>query len=246
MISIIVPVYNEESTIGPVLDELEALPLDKEVIVVDDASVDKTHAIVRAHGSGPIIERLHVNGGKGTAVRRGIELASGDIIVIQDADLELSPASIEALVQPIVDGTADAVFGSRFLAQAGRVPLTRRLANALLTRLTNLVYGTHLTDMETAHKAFRRSLLSDVLLTSERFEIEVELTAKIARSEARIVEVPTPYEPRSRSEGKKIKWRDGLQALWTIVKHARWRPSYEEAASLRNADSEEVAGLGER
>lgn len=223
-VSVIVPVYNEESTIGPVLDELDTLPLEKEIIVVDDASNDETQTIVNRHWSSPIIERLPVNGGKGTAVRRGIELASGEIVVIQDADLELSPSRIQALIDPIEQNRADAVFGSRFLNQGSRVPLTRRLANLLLTRVTNLVYGTQLTDMETAHKAFRQTLLDGLPLVSERFEIEVEITAKIARSGARIVEVPTPYSPRTRAEGKKIKWRDGLIALWTILRHARWRP----------------------
>lgn len=234
VISIVVPVYNEESTIGPVLDELAAVPLEKEIIVVDDASVDNTLAILHNHPTQPTVELLPANGGKGTAVRRGIELATGDIIVIQDADLELSPSRIEALVAPISSGSADAVFGSRFLDAPERVAWTRRGANALLTRLTNFVYGTELTDMETAHKAFRRSFVTGIPLIARRFEIEVELTAKLARSGARIIEIANPYQPRTRSEGKKIRWLDGLIALWTIIRHARWHP--EEGVSGRGVE----------
>jgi len=171
-----------------------------------------------------VAEHLPVNGGKGAAVRRGIHLATGDVIVIQDADLELSPDVIEELTEPIARGDADAVFGSRFLVPAENVPLTRRLANRFLTGLTNVLYATSLSDMETAHKAVRTDVARDLQLTSRRFEIEVELTAKLARSGARIVEISSPYRPRTKDEGKKIRCRDGVVALWTLLAHIRWTP----------------------
>lgn len=219
-ITILVPVFNEEATIGVVLDHLRDLHFEREVIVIDDGSTDETSAIVRGHDSQLVIEHLPENRGKGAAIRRGIELATGDIFVVQDADLEVLPANIEALVAPIITGVADAVYGSRFLEQAGHVPLSRRLANRLLTAFTNRLYGTRLTDMETAHKAIRTDVLRALDLVSERFEIEVELTAKLARCGARIAEVPSPYNPRTKDEGKKITWRDGVEALATIW---RWR-----------------------
>lgn len=221
-ISVVVPVFNEEATIGLVLDRLSALDAEKEVVVIDDGSTDATATVVRGHGSDLVIDHLPANAGKGTAIRRGIELATGDILVIQDADLELSPDVIVQLAGPIVAGDADAVYGSRFLAGGKGVPLTRRLANWLLTSLTNLLYGTRLSDMETAHKAMRLDMVRTLGLEAERFEIEVELTAKLARSGARIAEISSPYRPRTKDEGKKIRWTDGLLALRTLWRYRRW------------------------
>ena len=224
-LSIVVPVFNEEATIGSVLDRLSLIDVDKEIIVVDDGSTDTSASVIRAHSSELRIEHLPNNSGKGSALRRGIELSEGDVLVVQDADLELSPDVIKALVAPIVDGRADAVYGSRFLEGAARVRISRRLANWLLTSITNRIYGTQLTDMETAHKAIRMSLIKGLQLESKRFEIEVELTAKLARSGARFQEISSPYRPRTKDEGKKIHWSDGFLALRTLWRYRGWRPS---------------------
>lgn len=211
------------------LDHLRDLAFHREVIVIDDGSTDETGAIVRGHNSELIIEHIPENRGKGAAIRRGIELATGDIFVIQDADLEVSPHNIEELVRPILEDRADAVYGSRFLQATGRVPLSRRLANRFLTTLTNILWGLRLTDMETAHKAIRMDLLRSFDLTSERFEIEIELTSKLAGAGARFTEVPTPYDPRTKDEGKKITWRDGIEALRTIWRY-RHRSNYKKVS----------------
>lgn len=224
-VSIVVPVYNEAATIGAVLDQLAAVDLDKEIIVVDDGSTDGTADLIGRHPATLVRERLELNAGKGAALRHGFAVASGDVVVVQDADLELSPAMIHELVRPIGAGEADVVFGSRFLEDPERVSWHRRLANRVLTSLTNRIYGTSLTDMETAHKAMRRSLLGDLELRSQRFEIEVELTAKLARTGARFLEIPSPYSPRRADEGKKIRWRDGWQALRALWRYRRWTPT---------------------
>lgn len=198
--------------------------------MIDDGSTDSTATVVRGHHSDLVIDHLPANAGKGTAIRRGIDLATGDILVIQDADLELSPDIIAQLAAPIAAGEADAVYGSRFLAGGRGVPLPRRVANWLLTSLTNLLYGTRLSDMETAHKAMRLDVVRTLGLQSERFEIEVELTAKLARSGARITEVPSPYKPRTKDEGKKIRWTDGLLALNTLWRYRKWESASKDFA----------------
>ena len=233
-ISVIVPVFNEEATIGLVLDRLSALDVEKEVIVIDDGSTDATATVVRGHESDLIIEHIASNAGKGSAIRRGIELATGDILVIQDADLELSPDVIAQLAAPIASGDADAVYGSRFLSQSKDVPLSRRAANRFLTAITNILYGTKLSDMETAHKAIRLDVARSLVLESKRFEIEVELTAKLARSGARIEEISSPYRPRNRDEGKKIRWTDGVQALKTLFRYRYWTKPRAVAESSEN------------
>jgi glycosyltransferase involved in cell wall biosynthesis len=225
-VSIVVPAYNEEGTIGTVLDRLEALDLDCEIIVVNDGSTDGTAQVLAGRGN----ERVHIehkaNGGKGTALRRGFELANGDVVVVQDSDLELNPDNIPNLVAPIERGDADVVYGSRFLEKVEGLKITRRAANWLLTTLTNLVYRTHVTDMETAHKAMRRDLLDNLDLQSTRFDIEVELTAKLARVGARIIEIPSPYSPRNIDQGKKIRFSDGIhvnRCVAIAVSLSRWR-----------------------
>lgn len=223
-ISIVVPVYNEASTVGVVLDRLATLDFEKEVIVVDDGSGDDTFRVAKEHGSNPIVERFEENRGKGAAVRRGFEIACGDIVVIQDADLELAPEAIAHLLPLLMAGEADAVYGSRFLTPGAPVPLVRLTANRFITILVNAFYGTRLTDAETAHKAIRRSLLVGLDLESKRFEIEIELTAKLARSGARFAEVPSNYQPRTKGDGKKIGWRDGLVAISTILRYLTWTP----------------------
>ena len=158
-----------------------------------------------------------VNVGKGAAVRIGLTLATGEIILIQDADLELDPNELQQLIQPILSGEASVVYGSRFL-QKNRMPLSRRIANVLLTFETNVLYGTKLTDMETAYKVFTTEVLDRLELRSNRFEIEPEITAQIARLGYDILEIPISYRPRTASEGKKIKWKDGVKAVWTLIK----------------------------
>lgn len=246
-LSIIVPVFNEQATIGSVLDQLGSLSFEKEIIIIDDGSTDESRTVIQGHTLELIAEHLPTNGGKGAAVRRGLELATGEIIVVQDADLELSPAIIEQLAMPIRAGDADAVFGSRFLAPSPNVPLARRIANHVLTAITNLLYRTRLSDMETAHKAVRKDVLDRLDLESERFEIEVEVTAKLARSGARIHEIPSPYRPRRRDEGKKIGWRDGVVALRTLVKYRRWshRPT-GEIQPPATANERSFSGAGRR
>lgn len=223
-ISIVVPAYNEEGTIGPVLDRLEALDLDCEIIVVNDGSTDGTAQVLAGRGSHKVHIEHKANGGKGTALRRGFELAIGEVIVVQDSDLELDPANIPNLVAPIAEGRADVVYGSRFLTKVPGLKLQRRLANWLLTTLTNVIYRTRVTDMETAHKAFRRTYVPQLRLEATRFDIEVELTAKLARLGARFVEIPSPYQPRTVDQGKKIRFSDGLHAIRMILRWSRWKP----------------------
>ncbi|MEI7622658.1 MAG: glycosyltransferase family 2 protein [Actinomycetes bacterium] len=223
-ISVVVAAYNEEDTIGAVLDALGELDLDMEVIVVNDGSTDRTAAIIESR-TGP---RLHLiskpNGGKGTALRAGFEAASGSIIVIQDADVELSPARIPDLIAPIIADSADVVFGSRFLEPVPGLGWERRLANWFLTMLSNISFHTKLTDMETAHKAIRGTYVQQFTLEATRFDVEVELTAKLSRLGARIIEIPSPYTPRTVAEGKKIGFGDGIHAVQAILHWRRWRP----------------------
>ena len=225
-ISIVVPAYNEEGTIGPVLERLEQLDLDCEFIVVNDGSTDGTSQVLAGYAGHPRVRVEHkANGGKGTALRRGFEIAAGDIVVVQDSDLELDPAKIPDLVAPIERDEADVVYGSRFLLPVPGLKVKRRLANWLLTFLTNRVYGCRITDMETAHKAFRRDFLGRLNLEATRFDIEVELTAKLARCGARMIEIPSRYQPRTVDQGKKIQFRDGVHAIKMILRWSRWKPS---------------------
>lgn len=223
-VSIVVPVFNEQHTICEVVQQLLAVPLATEIIVVDDGSTDGTASAIEVLRDRIVYERLPCNRGKGAALRTGFALAQGRVIVVQDADLELSPALVSDLVGPIIDRSADVVYGSRFIGGAPGVRWSRRLANRLLTGCCNLLFGTRLTDMETAHKAFRADLLPHLHLVSERFEIEVEITAKLARLGARFQEISSPYRPRNKDEGKKIRLRDGLLALRALASFHSWHP----------------------
>ena len=220
LLSIIVPVYNEESTIAEVIYRIKQteIPLKKEIIVIDDGSSDRTKNILETEED---ITRLYltpVNVGKGAAVRIGLTMAKGDIILIQDADLELDPNEYIELLKPILSGKSQAVYGSRFLGNANKVPFVRVLANRSLTLLTNILFRSKLTDMETAYKVFTSEVANKLNLHANRFDIEPEITAKIRKADYKIIEVPISYTPRTKTEGKKINWRDGVKAIWMLVK----------------------------
>lgn len=220
-LSVIMPAYNEEATIEEILRRVKAVDVPKEIIVVDDCSSDKTGDIVRGLNDPEIILLRHeTNMGKGAAIRTALEHVSGDIVVIQDADLEYSPEEFPGLIQPILDGFADVVYGSRFLGGPHRVHLFWHwVGNQFLTLLSNMMTNINLTDMETCYKAFRTEVLKKIRLRSNRFGFEPEVTAKVSRSGCRIYELPISYHGRSYSEGKKIGWKDGLVAVWTILKY---------------------------
>lgn len=226
-VSVIIPVYNEAKTIISVLDKVSSVALDGasilEIIVVDDASTDETGSLLQ-NQKDPKVHyiRKEKNGGKGSAMRLGFTKASGDIILIQDADLEYSPDDYQKLLNPILSGNAQVVYGSRFLEKRnwGKKMIIWRAANYFLTSFSNLATGLRLTDMETCYKIFDRNVLDTFKdrLESNRFEIEVELTAWVGRSKVKIVEVPISYQSRSYAHGKKIGWRDGLEALGAIMR----------------------------
>ena len=222
LLSVVVPAYNEAATIEAVLRQLQQVPLRLEVIAVDDASTDDTGAILdRLVGTGLVQQVLHheTNRGKGAALRSGIAAATGRVIVAQDADLEYDPAELPRLLAPIKEGRADAVYGSRFQGGPHRVLFFwHAVGNNFLTLLSNMFTNLNLTDMETCYKLVRADLLKRLPLRSERFGIEVELTARLAQAGARIWELPISYSGRTYAEGKKITWRDGLLAVAALVR----------------------------
>lgn len=221
-LSVVIPVFNERKTLLPLLQRVREVDIAKEIVLVDDGSTDGTRDLLsELEGEADLQVVLHPhNRGKGAAVRTGFEHARGEIIVIQDADLEYDPREFPRLIRPIQEGRADAVYGSRFLGGGTHRVLYywHRVGNGVLTILSNFATDLNLTDMETCYKAIRRDLLQSLELTQERFGIEPELTAKLARAGARIYEVPISYDGRTYAEGKKIGWRDGVKALWCIWK----------------------------
>jgi glycosyltransferase involved in cell wall biosynthesis len=224
-LSVIIPVYNEEQTIDEVIDRVAAVDLgqiEKEIVIADDGSTDGTRRIIdqrRWPSTLPVhVYHSPINLGKGAAVRLGLAFATGDILLVQDADLELDPAEYSRLLVPFLDQRADVVYGSRFLAPSRRVPRRTRIANRFLTMLTNLLFGGQLTDMETAYKVIRREALEGIRLRTVGFDIEPELTAKLLLAGRRIVEVPISYNPRRIDEGKKMRWIDGVDAVYTLLK----------------------------
>ncbi len=223
LLSVLVPVYNEKQTLDQVLRRLLAGPYpDKEITLVDDGSSDGTDQLLEKWREVPgiVVVKHDCNRGKGAAIRTGLALARGEVTIIQDADLEYDPNDMPLLVDKILEGEADVVYGSRYLAPAAPLPWTKfRLAVAFLNFLVRLLYGQRITDEATCYKAFRTSLLRAMDLQAERFEFCPEVTAKVARAGYKIYEVPTPYYPRGFDEGKKIKWKDGVQAIWTLVKY---------------------------
>jgi glycosyltransferase involved in cell wall biosynthesis len=239
-LSVIMPVFNERATIEAIVAKVLAVPLPIELIVVDDRSSDGSWDALQALAAENRQIRLvrhQENRGKGAAIRTGFEHVTGDVVVIQDADLEYDPKEFPRLLAPIEDGLADVVYGSRFMGESRRVfRLTHAVANRFLTFLSNLVTGLNLTDMETCYKMFRADLIRNVRLTSERFGIEPELTSVFARKGVRIYEVPIGYAGRSYVAGKKIGVSDGIEAIWAIMKYNLLAPVSNRSRRSKSED----------
>jgi len=221
-ITVIIPAFNEKNTIQEIVRRVLAMKMVDEIIIVDDGSTDGTRDLIsNMDGKNNVRIILHEkNQGKGAAVRSGISAATGDVLMIQDADLEYDPREYPNLMKPIEEGMADVVYGSRFLGAPHRAILFwNMVANKLLTLMTNILYNTILTDMETGYKVFKREVAADMKIHAKRFDFEPEFTAKILKKNVRVFEVPITFNPRDYSEGKKIKMRDAFEAVWTLIKY---------------------------
>ena len=227
-LSVMVPVYNEEHTIAAIVDKVRAVPIPKEIICVNDGSTDASREVLDRLLADRLIDVvIHQprNAGKGAAIRAAIARSTGNVVIVQDADLEYSPTDWPVLLQPIIDGRADAVFGSRFLGGPHRVLyFWHSVGNRLLTLISNMFTNVNLTDMETCYKAIRGEVARSLTLTSDRFGFEPEVTARLAKAHARIYEVPISYSGRTYAEGKKINWKDGVAAFWHIVRFNLFPP----------------------
>jgi len=227
-LSVVIPIYNEQDTLDEIIEQVRAVPLEKHLVLVDDFSTDDTRdKLKRYEGDDDCNVLYHEkNQGKGAALRTGFAAAQGDLVIIQDADLEYNPAEYPKLIQPILDGKADVVFGSRFAGgQAHRVLyFWHTMGNRFLTLMSNVFTDLNLTDMETCYKVFKREVIKDIKIQENRFGFEPEITAKVARmKDVRIFEVGISYSGRTYDEGKKIGWRDGVRAIWCIVKYNVFR-----------------------
>ena len=225
-LSIIIPVYNEKKTISKILDKISDVNVGvkKEIVIIDDGSTDNSKLIIEKYLERKKKEKnlefkfiSKKNCGKGSAVRKGIELSSGDIITVQDADLEYNPEDYKKLIKPIIDGKERVVYGSRFLMRHKPMYKLYFLGNKFLTFLTKILFNSKITDMETCYKVFRKDVIKNIQLKANHFDIEPEVTAKVLKRGIKIKEIPISYSPRSIDEGKKINWKDGLQAIWTLV-----------------------------
>lgn len=217
-LSIIIPAYNEMATIEEVLRRVRAVEISKEIIVTDDCSTDGTREFLRTQADIVLVESDR-NRGKGASIRAAIERVTGDIIVIQDADLEYDPNDYPALVQPIIDDRADMVYGSRFLRGRPKMRAANYLANKVFALLASMLYGTKMTDEATCYKAFKTEALRSVELRCNRFEFCPEVTARLLKRGCRYAEVPIWYEARTYAQGKKITWKDGVECIWTLLKY---------------------------
>jgi glycosyltransferase involved in cell wall biosynthesis len=223
-LSVVIPVYNERRWVAELLRRVEAVPVPKEILIVDDGSTDGTRDVVRGLEGRPGVRVFYHprNRGKGAALRTGFQHATGDVVLVQDADHEYDPANYTRLLRPILDGRADVVYGSRFIGERPRVPHHwHALANRALTTVSNMFTKLNLTDMETCYKVFRREVLAGLRLTSNRFGFEPEVTAKLARRRPawRVCEVPISYAGRSYADGKKLRWRDAFAAVYFVVRY---------------------------
>lgn len=222
-LSIIIPAFNEKKTIRDILRRVRAVDLpgiEKEIIVVDDASTDGTREILEQERANGILLVAHeTNKGKGAALKTGFRQASGDYILVQDADLEYDPQDYYKLLKPILDGKAEVVYGSRFTGEHRNMFFHHWIGNQLLTLVTNILYNTTLSDMETGYKIWKAGIIKGIKLKANRFEFEPEVTAKVLKKKIRIYEVPISYAGREYHEGKKITWKDGFTALWTLIKY---------------------------
>lgn len=219
-LSVVIPVYNEVGTIDEIVSRVQTVPIAKEIVIVDDASIDGTRERLKKIGQTDNVKVLYHdrNQGKGAALRTGFKHVTGDYIIIQDADLEYDPKEYPKLLEPMLDGRADVVYGSRFLGGPHRVLFFwHYVGNRFLTLISNILTNLNLTDMETCYKSFRRQVLEHVTFKSNRFGFEPEFTAKIAKNGFRIYEVPISYSGRNYAEGKKITWKDGVKAIFTII-----------------------------
>ena len=222
LVSVIIPAFNEEQTIKQVIEAVRSVPIEKQIIVVNDGSTDRTDKILEALKTVHPLTVVHCeeNRGKGFAIRRGLPYAKGEAVVIQDADMELVPADLSALLKPLEKKSVQVVYGSRFLNGRGNASLQNFIANRLLATYTNLLYGCRITDESTGYKAFSTELITRLNLTCEGFEFCPEVTAKILRAGYHIYEVPVSYFPRTKKEGKKLRfWSDGVFAAWTLLKY---------------------------